>query len=170
MADEKLNVSEFVAKYNGLSGVQAKKNYLKKIKITPYIPFSMKMALADRIVQASSLDQDKEVHINSPVRFMLFAFTVLTTYTNLDMDNTHMHEQYDLLCESGLIDEIIGLIPEREINEFKSMVDITYDDFMTNHYETHAYVLNLLSHIASAIDSISPELVAEFEKLVDING
>lgn len=158
---ERINVVEFCEGYDNCTNATARKNYLKKLEIIPYIKYEHKVVLANQIINSSCYDQEKpnKVKIDSPGRYMLYVFTLLKTYTNLDMDNTRMLDDFNELNRRGLVDIIIGLIPEAEKNEFDKMVAMVYEDFMTNYYEIHGFVTNTLEKLSVLTDAISPELI-----------
>ena len=165
MAD-KISVSEFVKEYNACTNETARKNYLKKLDITKYLSYEQKIVIASRIVEATSRDQDgtDRVVINSPMRYVLYVFSVLSSYTNLDMGTTMSLEHFNALNQYGLIEKIFALIPEKELAEFQKIVEMTFDDFMTNYYEAHNYINSVLEKILHIVNS--PQL-AELAQQLD---
>lgn len=150
----KINVKEFVDGYMKCATAKTKESYLKKIQIKEYVDYEVKMALATKVVNASSYNSDKQnvVKVNAPMRYILFVYTVLSYYTNLDMDSTKMFEQFNLLNKNKLIDEIIKLIPEHEISEFNKIVSMTYEDFLTNYYEPHGFIADQIGKIGTLFE------------------
>lgn len=153
--EEKLNVKEFI---DGYLKSKNKQVYIKKIKTVNYIRYERKTFLCQKIVETTSYDENKNVRIDSTSRYVVYIYTLLSTYTNLDVKAENMLDDFNALNEHRLIDEIIGLIDEAEINEFNKVLSMTLEDFMTNHYGVQGFIRDLMSNIGNVIQDISPEL------------
>lgn len=164
---EKINVKEFVDNYVKAGN---KTICLKKIKIKDYVSYGEKAFLAQKIVESTSYDNNRNIKIDSPSRYLLFVYTLLKNYTNLDLSPDFMIEEFDMLNRYGIVDEIIRLIPEKEVEEFNKVLSMTYDDFIANHYEIHGFITNMMQKISNVIDGTSPELINELRKYLNING
>lgn len=156
---EKINVVEFVDGYNKCSTVKAKESYLKKLNVKEYVDYEVKMALATKIVNASSFDQERPtvVKVNAPMRYVLFVYTVLSYYTDLDMHSDKMFAEFNMLNKNGLIDKIFNSIPEKEVSEFNSIVAMTYEDFLANYREPHSFIANQIDNLGSLLKYIPQE-------------
>lgn len=170
----KINIFTFVIKYDKTAEEDRAKFIKDNLEIVPYIPYKLKLAYAKNIVKISSWDESgKRLVISSSTRYMLFINTILKEYTNLEFDESSeasdISDVYDALNSRGLIDVIFELIPETELNEFKSMIDDELDDLMTNTYEMNAFISNKIDVISKVIEkSISPlldKLSDKIEKL-----
>lgn len=164
---EKINVKEFV---DGYTKSKNKALYLKKLEIVDYVSYGQKAFLADKIIKSSSYDENGYVRINSPSRYLIFVYTILKTYTNLDLESESMLEDFDLLNKHGIVDEIFALVPEKEINEFNKVLSMTYDDFITNHYEIHGFIQEVVKKISDTVDGTSPELLNELRNYLSRSG
>ena len=165
--EEKINVKEFA---EGYEKSKNKPLYLKKLTINDYVPYGEKSFLANKIVESTSYDEQRNIKIDSTARYLVFIYTLLKSYTNLDIDAEHMTEDFDELNRYGLVDEIINLIPEKEVNEFNKVLGMVYDDFMTNHYEIHGFIEGMMQKISNVINGTSPELLDELRKYLNVNG
>lgn len=165
--EEKINVKDFV---DGYEKSKNKPVYLKKLKINDYVSYGEKSFLANKIIESTSYDERGNIKIDSTARYLVFIFTLLKSYTNLDVSAERMIEDFDLLNKCGLIDEIISVIPEKEVNEFNKVLSMAYEDFMTNHYEIHGFITDMVQKISNVIDGTSPELLDELKKYLKING
>lgn len=162
---EKITVNEFVEKYNSFTNEADKKRVIKKIINSTYMSYALKILHADKIVQAScrptiEVDGKKTVDtnnikFNSAMQYVLFVTTVIHNYTDISISDDNILKEFDLLNEVGLVDEIFKALPEREISEFKSVLDYALSDFIANNYETKAFISNLVNKFAT---SISPML------------
>ena len=164
--DNKLNVTEFV---DGYEKAKTKSTYLKKIKINDYVPYGEKVFLANKIVESTSYDERHNIKIDSPSRYLLFIYTLLKNYTNLDLDAQNMTQYFDLLNKCGLVDDIVGMIPEKEVNEFNKVLSMAYEDFMTNHYEIHGFIEDVIDKISNVIEGTSPQLLNELRNYIKLN-
>ena len=156
---EKINVMEFVDGYNKCSTVKTRESYLKKLNVKDYVDYEVKIALATKIVNASSFDQERPtvVRVNAPMRYVLFVYTVLSYYTDLDMHSDKMFAEFNALNKCGLIDEIFKIIPEREVSEFNSVVAMTYEDFLSNYREPHSFIANQIDKLGYLFQYIPQE-------------
>ena len=170
---EKFLVKDFVEGYKKITGPQQKEAYLnKKLNITPYVGYIVKELQAKNIVKESSLDDKGNVSINSSKRYILYIYSLIKLYTNLDMEPADIINDYDLLESAGLLDEILKRIPEKEKGAFDVMVKMQYDDFMTNYYSIHGYLDNKLQtlypHIGNAVTRLL-DSSSEFLENLDMN-
>lgn len=153
--EEKINVKKFV---DGYMKTKNKQQYLKKLTIVDYVGYERKMFLCQKIVGTTSYDKEKNIKIDSPSRYLVFVYTLLSTYTNLDLHGDSMLDDFNTLNKCGLIDEIVGLIKESEVKEFENVLSMTYEDFMTNHYSTYGFIMDLIKNVNEVIKGVSPEL------------
>lgn len=172
MSGQMININEFCEGYDNCTTATAKKNYLKQIEIIPYVRYEHKTVLANQIINSSCYDQDEptKVKINSPGRYMVYVYTMLKTYTNLDLHNETMLDDFNELNRRGLIDAIVGLIPTTEKNEFEKIVAMVYEDFITNYYEIHGFITNTIEKLASMSEAIGPQLSEMLGNLTAIDA
>ena len=154
--EEKINVKKFV---DGYMKTKNKQQYLKKLTVVDYVGYERKMYLCQKIVDTTSYDKEKNIKIDSPSRYLVFVYTLLSTYTNLDLHGDSMLDDFNTLNKCGLIDEIVGLIKESEVKEFENVLSMTYEDFMTNHYGIRGMVTDFMGKINDIINGSQPELI-----------
>ena len=167
-----MKIKEFCKEYSNRID-KLKGDYLKEnIKITPYISFIKKDALAQNIVNATTYkfeDYTKEdgttgrrktnqIQVNSTAQMLLFYRVIIENYTDLEVETEGFYEEYDALNESGVLFELTAdfeghpsLIPAREISELRGMVDLKQRDEMTNQYETHSFISNQVERFGTLI-------------------
>ena len=73
-------------------------------------------------------------------------FNLIDLYTNITVDFSNILEEYDLLEEQCLVDELIRLMPQREVT-FETILKMVFDDFIQNNYENHAFISNQVQRI-----------------------
>ena len=191
-----MKIKEFCKEYSNRID-KLKGDYLKdNLKITTYLPFIKKDALAQNIVNATTYkfeDYTKEdgttgrrrtnqIQVNSTEQMLLFYRVIIENYTDLEVETEGFYEEYDALNESGVLFELTAdfegppsLIPAREISELRGMVDLKQRDIMTNQYEIHSYISNQIERITQVrsivlkpvLDKLATELENMDEKDVE---
>lgn len=161
--EKRIDLYNLVKEYNKRSSTKTKKEFLKAIiKINPYINYGAKLVLAEGIIKTSCL-KDGNVYIDSCKKYMLYIYTLLKQYTNIDISEKDLLLQYDLLDKFGLVEEILELIPEKEIVTFKTILDMKQSDLMTNKYGTYAFINDQIERVKT----ISPEVSKAFAPLIE---
>ena len=61
----------------------------------------------------------------------------------------------------------MSFIPENEFNEFKTILDMTQSDFMTNNYETKAFISNQIERIKNVLNVIVKPIADALSKKID---
>ena len=168
-----MKIKEFTEKYNTIATDRLKEDYLNdNLHIKTYLPFLTKVTLADKLAKVTTLDKDTgNVNVKSDVNYLLFCRTIIEQYTDLQVETEGFYEEYDLLNESGLLDKIMQMIPEKEITEFKMICDMKKDDIIFNQSTPKAFInqqIERITTIASVtLKPILEKLVDEFENLDD---
>lgn len=185
-----MTIKEFCREYSNRVD-KLKGDYLKEnLKITTYLPFIKKDALAQNIVNATTYRfenytkedgttgrrKTNQIQINSTAQMLLFYRVIIENYTNLEVETEGFYEEYDALNESGVLFELTAdfeghpsLIPAREISELKGMTDLKQRDIMTNQYEIHSYISNQIERIAEigsiVLKPVLDKLATELENM-----
>lgn len=165
-------VKEFVEKYNAIATDRLKEDYLKdNLHIKTYLPFLTKVTLADKLAKVTTLDKDAgNVNVKSDANYLFFCRTIIEYYTDLQVETEGFCEEYDLLNESGLLDKIMQMIPEKEINEFKMICDMKKSDLLQNKYENHAFISEQVTRFGELIGTIlKPALDKISEQLENLS-
>ena len=174
-----MKIKEFTEKYNAIATDRLKEEYLSdNLHIKTYLPFLTKVTLADKLAKVTTLDKDTgNVNVKSDVNYLLFCRMIVEQYTDLQVETEGFYEEYDLLNESGLLDKIMQMIPEKEIAEFKMICDMKKSDLLQNKYENHAFIADqverfgtligvtlkpVLEKISEQIENMSEEDVEKF--------
>ena len=187
-----MKIKEFCKEYSNRID-KLKGDYLKEnLKITTYLPFVKKDALAQNIVNATTYkfeDYTKEdgttgrrrtnqIQVNSTTQMLLFYRVVIENYTDLEVETEGFYEEYDALNESGVLFELTAdfeghssLIPASEISELRGMIDLKQRDIMTNQYEIHSYISNQIERITEVgsvvLKPVLDKLATELENMDD---
>ena len=146
-------IKEFVESYSNFTTQNLKDNYLKdNLEITTYVPFVKKVTYAASLAQNTMIDKDTgNVRVSSESNYLFFVRSIIELYTDLEIENNAFYDEYDLLNESGLLDKIMQMIPEREINEFKMICDMKKDDIISfQHFAT--FISNNITQIIETVN------------------
>lgn len=166
-------IKEFCENYKNRATNKLKEDYLKEnLKITTYLPFIKKDALAQNIVNATTYKfedytnedgttgrrRTNQIQVNSTAQMLLFYRVIIENYTDLEVETEGFYEEYDALNESGVLFELTAdfeghpsLIPASEISELRGMIDLKQRDEMTNQYETHSFISNQVERFGTLI-------------------
>ena len=162
-----------VNEYNNIATDRLKEDYLKdNLHIKSYLPFLKKVTLADKLAKVTTLDKDTgNVNVKSDANYLLFCRMIIEQYTDLQIETEGFYEEYDLLNESGLLDKIMQMIPEKEITEFKMICDMKKSDLLQNKYENHAFIADQVDRFGTLIGvTLKPvldKLTTELENMDD---
>lgn len=104
-----MKVSELVEKYNKNQRI----DLVKVLEVIPYTGIEFKRQMANLVLDGCTTIVDGEVHIDSLEKYLLFTISVISMHTNLEFshededDMMDAIDDYDMLCESGLLVKII---------------------------------------------------------------
>lgn len=165
IVEKNISVLDFVAEYNKCGNKALREDFIRhKLNVNTYVAVIMKKVMADKIIAMSCHDGNGAVKVDSFKRYILETYALINSYTNLVVDEKSWMEQYTALDEAGLISIILGKIPEKEVESFHTIVKMAYDDMMTNEYEIHAFVMNVISKLLPVTEKSAETIVQAFIK------
>ena len=167
-----MTIKNFVNEYTKRAD-QLKEQYLKEnLKITSYVPFLRKDAIAQVIVDRSTYKYENytkedgtignrktdKIQINSITQYILFCRVLIENYTNLEIETKEFVEEYDALKECGLLDKLMvgnenvpPMIPVSEISELRTLIDMKQKDELTNRCEIHNFISGQVTRFGELI-------------------
>lgn len=163
--EKKITVKEFVDKYNTGKSIM---DYTEQYMVTDkYVPYEEKVNSASRIVKAShyitTKDNDgkehKKFHIDSTSKYMLYCLELVRLYTNIEINFKESLDQFNMLNSCGALDTIINLISERELKEFRMILDFVESDLFQNEYEIHSYISEQVERFGELIGKSLPSII-----------
>ena len=112
-----MTIREFVDKYNNIEGEKLRQSFVKDtLNIKNYIPFIRKVAIAESLAKSTMLNKETgEIRVNSTSNYLFFCRTLIQCYTDLTVENPGFYEEYDLLNETGALEMIMNLLPEKYV-------------------------------------------------------
>lgn len=168
-----MKIKEFVEKYNLIATERLKEDYLKdNLKITIYVPFIKKVSYATTLAENTLIDKETgNVVVNSESNYLFFCRSIIELYTDLEIENNSFFEEYDLLNESGILDKIMQMIPEKEITEFKMICDMKKDDLLFNKSTPKAFINQQVERVSTilgvTLKPVLEDIANKFEKMSD---
>lgn len=127
----------------------------KELEVKKYVPVMDKKSFVMDVIAACTDEIDGFISADRFNMDIYFNMNMIRTYTNIEVafDFDEMVEQYDMLCECGLLDKIIGLFE----SEYIAMCDILDGQleelFIQNSLE--AQIVKIANKINNTIDMLS---------------
>ena len=160
-AVKKTKVKIFVKLFNDIKDRDPEKELAKKQEFVAkyvdrtYMPYAIKMAEARQIVERTTnveADGEQLFASSSPMRWVLYVMSVMLFYTSLEFSNDVMAD-YDMLDEAGVIEYIFAAIG-KDTDTFQTVLNMTYDDYMTNEHDIVSFIQQKFAAIGKLIDGI----------------
>lgn len=163
--DKNITVENLVKLYNE-DKTADKKNFYSQLKIGEYIPYMQKVEIARKIFEATCM-VDGRVVLDSPIRYLMYCRTIVDLYTNIkfteknpeiendDMLGVVMMAEFDALNSLGLFEVIFAKIPEREINEFNTILDMVSNDAMTNKAGVYGFFSDMVDRLTAVVNALA---------------
>lgn len=176
--EKTITVREFVKKYNALTSDKLKEDLVKTIIKNKYVPYEVKVAICEKIVETvfyiktkdNSGIERRKMHINSPAKYMLYCLNIIDNYTGLKVDFDNSLDEFNLLNSNGCIDIIFKYVSDREVNEFRKILEMVENDLMQNEYETHTFIRNQVERFGELTSAtLSPLLNILIEKMENLD-
>ena len=147
-----MKVQELVTKYKANQRI----NLAKEIETKQYVGIAFKQKMAQLILDNCTTVVDGEVHIDSVERYILFTIAVISMHTNLefvdkDDENYSATDDYDLLCESGLLVKIIDTFKD-DYAACQEILNMMTSDKMQNNITIEKKIGNFLDGIQNVLD------------------
>lgn len=97
----------------------------KKLEVKEYVGIKAKKDLVDDIVNECILYEDGIFKFNDIDKYICFTMRVIEAYTNLEL-SIDLEEEYDLLCESKLLESIINTF-KKEYDDVNILLQMKCD-------------------------------------------
>lgn len=172
--EKKIGIDELIKGLESKRSQEARDRYLtSKIKTIDYINFEVLTVIADSIVANSMFDKDGNIKIDSCKKYLLYVYSIINVFTNIDVHEDKWMQEYNKLNKNNLIEVIVGMIPERTVSEFDSILKMKSDDLITNYYSINAYIdrklVQLYPVINKGIDGLL-SIAEQMSKEIDLNA
>ncbi len=177
----KITVKQFVEDFKAKKIMNSKVNehavadYLKEIlDVKEYLPFVEKRELCAKVLNAcNTIDSNGLVKVDSVSRYIIFTVYILSAYTNLEFssgeDGIDSIDEYDMLCQNGLLDQILGVIGG-EYTVCNNILNMMMDDIIANNNTIENVVGHTLNKLSKSIDGFIDTLSDKVDELnLDLN-
>lgn len=101
----------------------------KKLEVKDYVSFVTKRNLVRSIVNECILYENGMFKFNDIDKYVCFTMRAIETYTNLEIEN--LEEDYDLLCESKMLEFIINTF-KKEYDDVNILLQMQCDYELSN--------------------------------------
>lgn len=155
-----MKVQELVEKYNKNQRI----DIAKLLEVQQYTSIELKRLMASLVLDECTTVVDGEVHIDSIEKYILFTISVIGMHTNLefaheDDEEYNVIDDYDLLCESGLLVKIIDTFKDDYMSCQEVLNMMTADRLQDN--------ITIEKKIGKFLDGIQNILGEVVNKLAD---
>lgn len=154
--------------------IQENKPLIEIIQITPYLPFAHKQVLCLNVVN-SCLEQNDDglLTCNFFTKKLMQDISILVNYTDFETSE-NLLEDYDILCQDGILELMLNSIDKKEIKFIEEMVDKSIEQTLRLENSIESIVSKGLNKLLDKLPtdkqlkSLSKSLVKDLGKL-DIN-
>lgn len=137
----------------------------KKLEVKEYISIKAKKSLIDAIVNECILYEDGIFKFNDIDKYICFTMRTIAAYTNLELSED-LEEEYDLLCESKLLDSIINTF-KKEYDDVNILLQMKCD-YVLNKNTLDAQVGRFFDGILEKVDVLIDALTNKVDDF-DLN-
>lgn len=174
--ERKIDVPEFIRRYNLLKTDEQRDEFVRKIIWRTYCPVLEKKLVLQTILDKSITTGKNGVkYIDMFLSKINMTTTILILYTKLnivktDDSTTNAFQDYDLLFENGLLDQICAIVGEHELDELMTINGLLMDNFHEENKNIEAYIAKYIEAFATTIGVFANEGISELMKYITENG
>ena len=154
-----MKIKEFIEKAKKTNNINGLKNI---ITVKNYLPFVEKQELIESVTESCKVVTNGYIQFDEMKKYIVFTTSVIQAYTNLEFstDYDELIEEYDMLCEYGLLNEIVELF-SAEYNATLSMLSMKADFILkSNSIECQItqFLYGLNNKLDTALESLSGQV------------
>lgn len=162
-----MRINELVEKYKQNERI----NITKEIEAKSYISIMRKKQIAELVLENCTYEVDGEIHIDSVERYILFTISVIGAHTNLEFDyeNNLVIEEYDALCESGLLIKVIDCFKD-DYASCQEILNMMTADKLQESMTIEKKLYQFLDGVQYTLDTVLNDFVEQlnFDSLNDL--
>ena len=165
--ERKIDVPEFIRRYNLLKTDEQRDEFVKSTVWRTYCPVLEKKLVLQTILDNSIVEGPNKVkHVDYFLSKINMTNAILLLYTKLDViknagSKTSFFEDYDLLFENGLLDQICAIVGEHELNELMTINGLLMDNFHEENKTIEAYIAKYTEAFATTVGVFANEGISE---------
>lgn len=174
--ERKIDVPEFIRRYNLLKTDEQRDEFVRNIIWRTYCPVLEKKLVLQTILDKSITTGKNGVqYIDMFLSKINMTTTILILYTKLnivktDDSTTNAFQDYDLLFENGLLDQICAIVGEHELDELMTINGLLMDNFHDENKTIDAYIAKYIEAFATTVGVFANEGISELMKYITENG
>lgn len=166
---KKIKVADMIKNYNSFATKEAQDNYIRSIIVRNYVPILEKKLVIQSMFDKSVINEDGNIYVDMFVNKINVTFGILTMYTRLQFvkadDTESLFDDYDLLVESNLLNEIFNCIEERELTQILTINDQVHETFYNKHKSTEAFVNSVVTRVKDMASIMSESLLSQLPSI-----
>lgn len=165
--DKTISVVDFIKKYNSFASAKLKENYFNEtVKSVDFVNFEELEYIAEKLIEKSYIVKDGALMIDSCKKYLLYIFTVIDMFTNIEVHAESWIGEYNALDQSDLIEKITGVVSKKVMTNFDTILKLKSDDVVFNNSNLPNYFNGLIKIITPIIqDGILNVLDKEIENI-----
>lgn len=138
----------------------------KRLEVKSYIGIKNKKELVESIVNECVIYEDGVFKFDDIDKYICFTMRTLASYTNIEL-SSDIEEDYDLLCESKLLDLVINTF-KKEYDDVNILLQMKCDYVLSGN-SLEAQVGRLFENISDKLDVLVDALSSKVDGL-DFNN
>lgn len=165
-----MKFDEFIELYENEGNVDKRNTFVKSHIIKSYIPLEEKDVRAQIIIDNSYYGEDGNFKVNSVAKYMFTFLTIVDMYTDIAINFKDGLNEYNKLNSLDVLEDIVSLINEKDLDEFRNIINMKCDDMIINEYEPHSFIKTQVERFGELIGAtLSPILEKiDLDKVAEI--
>lgn len=149
-----LTFEQFIIKYKV---AKDKEKFIKECINDIHIPFSEKLSICQNLVSNTSYsgNEVKVYKRNTPAQTMFFNLTIIDKYTNIKIDFANAVKIYDELDKLGILEQIISLVPEKELIDLDYILKMVMQDEYENNRSLVSFLETKIKALELSLNAIT---------------
>ena len=164
--DKTISVVDFIKKYNSIATPKLRENYFNDtVKSVDFVNFEELEYIADKLIEKSYIVEDGVLKIDSCKKYLLYVFTVIDIFTNIEVHADSWIGEYNALDQSNLVEPIIGVVSKKVMSNFDTILKLKTDDAAFNYSNLPNYFNGIMKKLVPIVqEGILNALDSEIEK------
>lgn len=161
-----MKFEEFMELYDNFKETDERVIFVKEHIVKSYIPLEEKDVRSQIIINNSYYDENGNFKVNSTAKHMFTFLSIVDMYTDIDINFKDGLNEYNKLDASMALDDIVSMIDEKDLNEFKIVLNMKCNDVITNEYEPHGYISKQVERFVELIGTALSPIIGK----IDLNN
>lgn len=165
-----MKFDEFMELYDNFKETDKRVIFIKEHIVKSYIPLEEKDVRSQIIINNSYYDENRNFKVNSTAKHMFTFLSIVDMYTDIDINFKDGLNEYNKLDASMALDDILSMIDEKDLNEFKIILNMKCNDVITNEYEPHGYISKQVERFGELIGNVLKPVIEglDVEKIIEV--